>query len=431
MSRAVIAPSRLSGGVTPPPSKSAAHRAIICAALARGKSRISPFAPSDDMEATLGAIKALGARAQLSDGVLFVDGSDTFCNNKSNIDCLESGSTLRFLIPIAAAGGVEATFTGRGRLPGRPLGPYLDCLPQAGVNVNRTDGQPNAASLPITVLGTLRPGVFTLPGDVSSQFVTGLLLALPLLSGDSEIALSSPLESAGYAELTLDVMRSFGVEAEAKNRGYLVKGNQNYAPGDRKIEGDWSQAAFFLAAGALGEKVSCRGLGFDSKQGDRAVAEILRRFGASLAFDSESGEVSAAGGSLRGCEIDASQIPDLVPPLAAVAAFAGGRTVISGAARLRIKESDRLDTLTRGLNALGAKVEQKPDGLVIVGVKALHGGTVDSFGDHRIAMALSVAALRSEGSVTINGCECVSKSYPGFFNDYNALGGRAHVVDDR
>jgi 3-phosphoshikimate 1-carboxyvinyltransferase len=422
MSRVVITPQKLSGCVTPPPSKSDTHRAIICAALARGKSLIAPFEPSDDMEATIGAVRALGARVSRVENALCVDGSDTFCNITSEIDCLESGSTLRFLIPIAAVGGKPVTFTGHGRLPQRPIGPYLDCLPPAGVNCETEGG------LPLKISGALRPGEFVLPGDVSSQFITGLLLALPLLSGDSVITLSSPLQSAGYIDLTIDAMRRFGVEIVSREQSYFVKGNQKYTPCTYKTEGDWSQAAFWLAAGALGSQISCAGLSIRSRQGDSAVSEILHRFGAQV----NCGEtVSALGKKLCGCEIDASQIPDLVPPIAAVATLCEGRTVIKGAARLRIKESDRLRSVTLGLNALGAHVSETDDGLVIDGVPELDGGTADSFNDHRIVMALSIAATHCKGKVTITGCESINKSYPEFFGHYNALGGCANVIDDR
>lgn len=426
MSSVVITPRSLSGVVTPPPSKSAAHRAIICAALARGKSFISPFMPSQDMEATIGAVTALGAHVTRENNGLCVDGSSTFSNIKSNIDCLESGSTLRFMIPVAALGGKPVTFTGSGLLPKRPIGPYLDCLPRADVHCETQGG------LPLRISGALHSGEFTLPGDVSSQFITGLLLALPLLSGDSVVKLSTPLQSAGYIDLTIDAMRRFGVRVTCREQAYFVKGNQKYTPCNYKTEGDWSQAAFWLAAGALGSPVSCLGLDNTSKQGDRAVAEIMSRFGANIeCADNTSGGISATADKLSGCLIDASQIPDLVPPLAVVAALSSGRTVIRGAARLKIKESNRLLSTALGLNALGARVTQTDDGLVIDGVPQLVGGVADGFNDHRIVMALSVAAIRCKGNVTITGCESVKKSYPEFFRHYNSLGGCANVIDDR
>ena len=422
MSHVVITPRNLSGIVTPPPSKSDAHRAIICAALARGTSTIAPFETSADMEASISAVQALGAKVERTENGLLVDGTNTFCTIQSKIDCKESGSTLRFIIPVAAVGGKPVTFTGSGRLPQRPIGPFLDCLPKAGVHCETAGG------LPLTISGRIAPGEYLLPGNVSSQFITGLLLALPLLHGDSVIRLSSPLQSVGYVDLTLSALRHFGVNVHVRKSTYLIKGDQHYTPSKYKTESDWSQAAFWLVAGALGAPVTCLGLKTSSRQGDRAIFDLLLRFGAKLGCGDE---ITVSRGDYHGIEIDAAQIPDLVPPLAAFAALCPGRTIIKGAERLRMKESDRLHTITLSLNTLGALVTERDDGLVIDGVPALHGGVADSFNDHRIAMALSIAAIRSKGEVTIKGCECVNKSYPEFFNHYNALGGCAHVVDDR
>jgi 3-phosphoshikimate 1-carboxyvinyltransferase len=339
---------------------------------------------------------------------------------------LESGSTLRFIIPISAAGGAAVTFSGRGRLPQRPIGPYLDCLPSGGVTLKTSGG------LPLSISGRLKSGIYTLPGNVSSQFITGLLFALPLLDGDSEIRLTTPLQSEGYIDLTMDIMRNFGVETLRQDGSFFVKGNQHYTSRNFSIESDWSQAAFWLAAGALGSAVECRGLDTGSRQGDRAIIDILRRFGVREELSVRaviSDTLKITGGALFGCEIDASQIPDLVPILAAVAALSQGRTVIGNAARLRIKESDRLKTTAQGLCALGANVTERDDALIIDGVPALRGGFADGAGDHRIVMALAIAATRCQNQVTIKGCEAVNKSYPRFFEDYNALGGNAHVVD--
>ena len=428
MKQLTIRPGRLCGAVTPPPSKSAAHRALICAALAYGRSRITPYTPSDDIDATIGAVRALGASVRRESGGLTVDGlgGRTPAPEPVRLDCAESGSTLRFLIPVAAALGRTCTFDGRGRLPQRPIGPYLDCLPPAGVSCETAGG------LPLSLSGRLRPGVFRLPGNISSQFVTGLLLALPLLDGDSLIVLTSPLESAGYIDLTLDRMREFGVRAEAAADGYEVPGRQHYRLGAATVEADWSQAAFWLAAGALGGPVVCPGLNIASRQGDREIRALLVRFGASVSVtDGSAGraDVSVRAGHLTGIEIDASQIPDLVPVLAAIACFARGRTAITHAARLRIKESDRLHAVAQGLNALGARVRELPDGLTIDPPDHMRGGKASCAGDHRIAMALAVAALRCDGPTVLDGVECVSKSYPSFFDDFAGLGGIVHVVD--
>lgn len=421
MSKVVLSPSSLRGTVTVPPSKSAAHRVILCAALSRGVCRIENIALSNDIKVTIEAVKDLGGSVTLEGSTLTVDATRLFSLSRVEIDCGESGSSLRFLIPIAAAGGITARYTGHGKLPQRPIGVYLDCLPPAGVRCETEGG------LPLQTIGQLCPGTFSLPGNVSSQFVTGLLLALPLLSDDSRIVLTSPLESAGYVDMTLEIMEQFGVRVKALSDGYLVPGNQRYLPHDCTVEGDWSQAAFFLSAGALGEHpLVIQGLSLSSSQGDRAAVELFQRFGAAVK-PTEVGLVVAPG-KLYGIDIDASQIPDLVPILAVTGALASGITRITGAARLRIKESDRLAAITDGLTRLGGKVEQLPDGLIITGTPELTGGNTLGYNDHRIVMSLAIAALRASGPVEITDAQSIHKSYPDFFSQYNRLGGRANVI---
>ena len=403
MASVKIFPSVLNGNILVPPSKSAAHRAAICSALAGGSAPFEGESFSDDITATCRAMRAIRAGGE-----------------SIRIDCGESGSTLRFLIPVTAALGLKAEFTGRGRLPERPIGVYLDCLPRHGV-LCKTEG-----GLPLAISGQLTPGEFVLPGNVSSQFITGLLLALPLLDGDSELILSSPLESAGYVDMTIDTMHEFGITVQRTEKGWNIPGRQKYRPCDYQVERDWSQAAFFLAAGALGGNIRLECLNRNSSQGDRAAERLFRAFGAKVEW---TGNVlSAAPKELNGIEIDASQIPDLVPVLAATAALCRGRTRIFNAQRLRIKESDRLSAMAGGLTRLGGHVTQTDDGLIIDGVDRLHGGEVDGCNDHRIVMALSIAALRSEGCVTISDAQSIQKSYPAFFEDYNRLGGKANVV---
>jgi len=406
MSDVRIEPSVLNGSILVPPSKSAAHRAVICSALAGG-GNLFPDGDrlSDDIRATVRAMKIL-----LSE----TDGTPV------QVHCGESGSTLRFLIPVAAALGIPAVFTGEGRLPQRPIGVYLDCLPRHGVKCETTGG------LPLTIHGKLTPGRFTLPGNVSSQFITGLLLALPLLDGDSEIRLSTPLESAGYVDMTVDILKDFGIKIETAENGWRVPGNQSYSARPYKVERDWSQAAFFLAAGTLGGKIRLEGLNPDSRQGDRAAETLFRSFGADIAW--EGNQLTVTPKKRNGMEIDAAQIPDLVPVLAATAALCRGQTRIYNAQRLRIKESDRLAAMADGLTRLGGKVKETEDGLLIDGVETLHGGEVNGCNDHRIVMAFAIAALKAERCVTIHDAQSVRKSYPDFFEDYNRLGGKAHVV---
>lgn len=418
-----IRPSVLRGEVTPPPSKSAAHRALICAALASGRSVLTPAVPSRDIEATAAAVGALGAVVAVSGGALWVDGTAgrPQAADGDVIDCGESGSTLRFMIPVAALSGRRLTFVGHGRLPRRPIGPYLDCLPPAGVRC-RTEG-----GLPLTIEGQLRPGEFRLPGDVSSQFVTGLLLALPLLAGDSRIRLLSPLESAGYVDMTLAAMARCGVTVRPTADGYAIPGGQSYRACDTAVETDWSQAAFWLAAGALGGPVTCRGMDTRSRQGDRAVFSILEKSGVRMTVQGD--RVTAAADRREGFTVRAAQIPDLVPMLAAYACFCEGPSCITDAGRLRLKESDRLHAMALGLRALGAHITEQPDGLRIEPAGPLPGGTADTAGDHRIAMALSVAAAGCAGPSRLIGCECVEKSYPEFFTDFQKLGGLADGID--
>ena len=420
MKQIVIKPGALNGRVDVPPSKSAAHRAIICASLARGISVIEPVELSDDISATIRCMKALGARIDLKDKTLIVDGTGIFSPVSAGLDCGESGSTLRFLIPLAAAGGVEADFSGRGRLPQRPIGVFCDCLPAHGVRLETEGG------LPLHIRGQLKGGLFEVPGNVSSQFITGLLLSLPLLDSDSEIRLTSPLQSEGYIRMTISAMKRFGVEVIRLSDGWKIPGRQQYKPRNMTVEGDWSQAAFFMTAAALGGSITINNLDPLSEQGDIACMEIYRRFGADVVFSGNS--LTVSHNSLHGIEINAEQIPDMVPALAVTAALCEGETVIRGAARLRIKECDRLAAIAEGLSRLGADIRETDDGLTIHGVPALHGGNVEGYNDHRIVMALAVAGVRCSGNITITDPDSINKSYPGFFGDLRSLGGCADVV---
>ncbi len=399
-----ITPAVLKGTVTPPPSKSQAHRLIIAAALSDGFCKLSNVDLSEDIQATLRCMRTLDADAS-ADGTI-IRGADLVNGHEEPapevMDCGESGSTLRFLIPVALALKGGGKFTGHGRLMERPQEPYFALFREKGIFYEQKDGV-------LTVEGKLTAGVYTLPGNVSSQFITGLLYALPLLEGDSRIELTTDLESRGYVDMTLDALKRFGVTAEYDGkRTFHVPGNQYYQHQNLAIEADWSNAAFWYGAKFLGCPVEIGGLDQASVQGDRAIAGFYEQMG--------------GAGRL---ELDVSQCPDLVPPLAAMAALrAGETTAIVNAGRLRIKESDRLATVTEVLNALGAQVEEHEDHLVIHGREKLAGGvTVSGHNDHRIAMMAAIAAIRCEKPVTITGAECVKKSYPRFWEDYEALGG--------
>lgn len=421
MKRICVSVGELNGTVSVPPSKSAAHRAIICASLARGKSVIQPIALSEDMKATMACMQRLGAEMTLCGDVLTVDGSHTFCVDHAALDCGESGSTLRFLVPVAAAGGVNAVFSGHGKLPQRPIGVFTECLPPMGVSC-RTEG-----GLPLSINGRLQSGVFRVPGHISSQFITGLLLALPLLRGDSEIILTSPAQSVGYINMTIDILQDFGIVIEQTPQGWRIPGGQQYASREFHVEGDWSQAAFFMTAAALGGSITIDNLNLQSRQGDKACLELYERFGAKITYSRE-GAVTIEHQTLHGIDIDATNIPDLVPALAVTAALCEGTTVIHGAERLRIKECDRLAAMRDGLTRLGADVTETEDGLRIRGVKKLHGGLVEGYNDHRIVMSFAVAAVGADSAITITDPDSIRKSYPSFFEDHQHLGGHTNVI---
>ena len=402
-----IQPKKLAGAVTPPPSKSMAHRLILCAALAGERSVIHPVSLSQDILATLGCIQGLGARwEQGAEGELVITGrGGTPCPaSLPAFDCGESGSTLRFLIPIALTVTGGGVFTGRGRLMERPLQPYLRLFAEKGIACERMDGA-------LTLRGRLPAGDYAIPGDVSSQFLTGLLLALPLVEGESRIRLTTPLESRDYVAMTMGVMARFGAEVRQEGETFLVSGG-GYQSREDTVEADWSQGAFWYAANFLDNPVELRGLDPASVQGDRVVAAHYWR----LARPGDT-------------ELDVSQCPDLLPPLALMAALRVGTCRLVNAARLRLKESDRLAAVADTLNALGARVEEGADFLTIRGVDSLKGNVaLDCRNDHRIAMMAAIAATKCTGPVTLTGAECVNKSYPDFWDHYRMLGGELDVL---
>ena len=376
-----VYPSRLAGEIRAVDSKSAAHRAIFAAALCQRPPELMIRDSSDDIRASLGAARAIR-------------------EGRGEIDCAECGATLRFALPVAAALGRTARFTGRGRLPERPIAPLVRALAAHGCAFS-------AEKLPFELRGQLESGIYELPGNISSQFVSGLLLALPALPGGGEIRLTSPLESAGYVDLTRAVLADFGIAVEDTAAGYRVPGGQTFAPPSTYApEGDWSGAAFFLAANALGGSVRVTGLRQDSLQPDRQIAALM----ASLA------------------DLDAAKAPDLAPIMAVVYAATPGHWRIRNGARLRAKESDRLTALAACLKEIGADARVEGDEMAIRGQARLPGGTADARGDHRLAMALAIAACAAENPITILGAQAVNKSYPGFFDDYRRLGGKADVL---
>ena len=393
-----IKPTKLSGVVGAVSSKSDGHRKIICAALSDSETEIILNNMSDDIEATLSCIKNLGGDfSKTEKGILIKPISEK--KDKVSLDFRESGSTARFMLPVASALCENGEFMGRGRLPQRPFGELTREMRKNGVEVS-------SDNLPMTTKGTLKNGVFELPGNVSSQYISGLLFALPLLFGESKVKLTSQLMSAPYVDMTIDVLKEFGVKIEVSENEYNICPQKFMSPEKLEVEGDWSSAAFWVVADKICGNVKINGMNPDSRQGDNAVTTLLDE-----------------------TEIDAVNIPDLVPILAVLAASRVGRTRIYGAERLRIKESDRLYAVTKCINDLGGNAEETDDGIVILGTGKLKGGTVDSFNDHRIAMSCAIASCICENEVTILGAECVKKSYPAFFDDFGKLGGLYHVSD--
>lgn len=429
--KAVIQPSELSGTIPAIASKSDVHRLLICAALSDAPVRIlleGTSVLSDDIETTAKCIRALGAEVKYNDHCFTVIPGAPSSENPL-IDCHESGSTLRFLLPVAAAVTDKSRFTGSGRLPDRPIKELAEAMKANGVTFS-------ADRLPFSLSGTLQPGTYTLPGNVSSQYITGLLFALPLLPGDSKIVLTSGLQSASYIAITRHAQEQFGIRYAQTDYGWLIPGNQKYeSPEIIKADGDWSNSSFFLAAGALSEKgVTVSSLNLDSPQGDSAIVKLLEEFGAELAISSPDisglNNLTVKKQELHGISIDLTDIPDSLPILAVLAANADGPTVFSGGARLRLKESDRIHSVSEMIRSLGGRAEEQPDGLLVYGkdTAPLTGGTVSSFNDHRIVMAAAIAATSTDHPVTITQCEAVRKSYPDFFEAFQTLGGNVNVI---
>lgn len=405
--KATIYPSVLSGEIEAIASKSQAHRLLICAALADRETHIRCSTLSADIEATAACLRALGAKIDYSDGGFTVVPVRELPSS-AVIDVGESGSTLRFLLPVVCALGVETTVVMHGRLPERPLSPLWEELERHGARLSR----PTADTIRVT--GILSGGDYILAANVSSQFISGLLFALPLLGTESPIRLTGTLESAAYLEMTVRALHAFGVEVDYDDGSFRLAAGQVYvSPGEAVVEGDWSNAAFWICADRiLGGTLSITGLDPDSPQGDRAAEKTSLRI--------------AAGSAV----VDCRDIPDLVPVLAVLASVSPGQTRFVNAGRLRIKESDRLAATTSLLRELGGEVEELPDGLIVTGVSSLTGGEVDSVNDHRIAMSAAVAALACREPVILHGAQAVNKSYPAFWDDYRRLGGRVELEEE-
>ena len=406
-------PHRPIGGVIPAiASKSQAHRLLICAAFADGPTQIYCAQRSADIDATARCLQALGATIAYEADHFWVTPRKTAVP-MPQLDCGESGSTLRFLLPVVAALGCGGEFILHGRLAQRPLSPLWEELEAHGITLSRP------AENRLRVEGQLQGGSFTLAGNVSSQFISGLLFALPLLQERSVLSLSSPLESAPYVRLTEAALARFALPVSQIGNEWHIEGNQLlHSPQSLTVEGDWSNSAFWLCAGALSRPMTVTNLSPHSAQGDREILDILRAFGADISINGE--EITVSPRPLHGIDRNVRDIPDLVPPIALVAACAEGTTRITGAARLRIKESDRLESVSAAIRALGGKVTVHEDGLTIEG-GGLRGGCVNSQNDHRIAMLAAIASAVCPEGVELQGESAVEKSYPNFWNDFNKL----------
>jgi 3-phosphoshikimate 1-carboxyvinyltransferase len=402
------ASSELSGRVSAMPSKSSLHRLLLCSALASGESRITPASGADDIVAALNVLGLLGAKVSRdADGFTVKSAGPRSVSGSA--DVIESGTTLRLALPVILAFGGEALIRGREGLARRPMGPYDEAFAGKGVSLERSGG----ASLPLRVSGKLESGEYRLRGDISSQFVSGLLLALPVLEGDSRLVLLTPLESSGYVGLTLSAMAECGVRAQRAETnpdfpcgGWIIPGGQKYAAGARRAESDWSNAAFWIAAKALGAGIEVDGLDPASVQPDRRIVEIVR--------ESPS-------------EVDVSECPDLLPILSVWAGLSGHGVSIRGAGRVRLKECDRVAAMASELRKIGGRIEELKDGLRIDPVEGYLGGRVSGWNDHRVVMALAVASIASKGDVVIDGADAVKKTYPAFWEDFRSLGGKADV----
>lgn len=411
----------LQGVVTPPPSKSQAHRLLICAALGDAPCTIACNSVNDDITATARCLNALGACIEYSGGKFSV--TPVRVQKGGRLDCGESGSTLRFLLSVAAVLGADATFVGGGKLPTRPMASLCEALELHGISFTK---HIEGLELPLSCKGTLSGGRYTLPGNLSSQYLTGLLFALPLAAEDSEIEITGGLTSASYIDMTIDALRKARVKVEKRGDCYMVAGNQEYSlPSNIEVEGDWSSAAFWVVAGVIGKRpVTIKGMNLDSLQGDRCIIDHLRAMGAFIESTAEG--IVAHPSQLFGAELDCADTPDLVPILSVAAAAAQGETLFLNVGRLRYKESDRLAAMKAVLASFGISSSVGEDTFKVIGGEPAALSSVDSFGDHRIAMSAAVLSTIATGVTEIVGAECVAKSYPSFFEDFAALGGNLY-----
>jgi 3-phosphoshikimate 1-carboxyvinyltransferase len=414
----------LTGIVRAPSSKAQTHRVFIAAALSEGHSGIRKPLVCDDTLATIDACRMLGAEIEHKEETFEVKGRTIPLTPRAIIDCRNSGSTMRFLAPVCALANGTSSLTGRGSLRRRPMGPLLEALRQLGVQCRSVHEDEHP---PLVIFGGgIDGGEACIRGDVSSQFISGLLFATPMARNETDIVLSTPLESKPYVTTTLDVLLKHGVEVKVQPDycRFHVPPRQRYAPSNHEIEGDYSSAAFLLAAAAITDShLRVENLDTNSLQGDRLIVSLLEQMGVPIQNGRDYVEVQGVKNNLKPIDVDLRDNPDLVPVCAVISCFAPGKSLIRGVKRLRFKESDRIAALLSELTKLGAKVNTLAGVLEIDGVRRLHGTELDSHGDHRIAMACAVLALRADGTTIIRGIECINKSYPDFVKDIVSIGG--------
>ena len=418
----LINPSRLSGSILIPPSKSQSHRAIIAASLAKGKSVINNVIMSDDVLATIAAMEKIGVKIVRNNHQLIIQGISRITVADDNfVDCNESGSTIRFLIPLLSLSKQKIVLTGKSCLFKRPMGVYDQLFKERGLFFQQSDKS-------IIINGALPADHYQIPGNVSSQFVSGLLFSLPLQKENSTIEIIGELESKEYVDMTVEVLRQFGVTINVSDNGYSIPGNQHYHPAHITIEGDYSQMAFFATAGLLCGGLTCKGMTRESLQPDRKILDFIESMNGYYTW--KQSEIEFHYSNTIGTTIDVSQSPDIAPILAVLGALSAGKTIIENAQRLKFKESNRLSSTYETLKQMNIDVQMTDSSLIIEGRPMIDGGVFESFNDHRIVMAIAIAAIRANNPVLIKNAEAVNKSYPNFFQDYQNLGGNVTIIEE-
>ncbi len=414
-------PASVNGEIEVPPSKSLSHRALICASLAKGKSIIDNVLLSEDIKATMSSLEKLGAKFDTQGNSIIVTGVKKTKHHGEEIDCNESGSTIRFLIPIFSLTNKEVVFTGKESLINRPFNIYEKIFNEDGNTFSVNNNK-------IVVNGSVKARDYYIDGNVSSQFFSGLLFALPLLKEDSRVFFNGKLESKSYIDLTIEMLDNFGIEVQEIQNGYFIPGNQKYKPTDYYVEGDFSQSAFHLVAGVLNGFIKVNNLSHESNQGDNKIIDIIKSMKGKVIYTEDGFTTERT--QTYGTTIDISDCPDLAPIVALLGTLSKGTTTITNIQRLRLKESDRVESTVTTLSKLGANISVKDEEIIIHGKSTLKGGvTLDSYNDHRIAMMISIAALRCEQEIALLRPLAINKSYPHFFKDYKKIGGKYNTKD--